>query len=241
MPQRGKPAQGDITRVVETSSGNGLGDGMNLRARRRSMVRGRRRAALNRRAGLRNLGYVLSPVPALAVQGTYLLYSLNTLFTIEPGPVPDGFESRFDAPGGIPFYLPWTGLIPSVAFAAVAIVGMVREERSRIREHRPFFLGFVWGLGAIYTYGYGVGFIVMTPTGNGMLLVSGCLGVCSIVSLVVAFVKLAMHHLSGRATSASDHTAPTVAEGTPGQYVQLDSGAARTHKADMACGSGDES
>lgn len=40
MPQRGKPAQGDITRVVETSSGNGLGDGMNLRARRRSMVRG---------------------------------------------------------------------------------------------------------------------------------------------------------------------------------------------------------
>lgn len=205
------------------------------------MVRGRRRASFEGGKSVRNLSYALSPVPALAVQGTYLLYSLNTLFTIEPGSVPDGFDSRFDAPGGIPFYLPWTVLIPSVAFAAVAIVGMVREERSRIREHRPFFLGFVWGLGAIYTYGYGIGFVVMTPTGNGMLLVSGCLGVCSIVSLVVAFVKLAMHHLSGRATSASEHTAPTVAEGTPGQYGQLDSGAARTQEADMACASGDES
>ena len=205
------------------------------------MVRGRRRASLEGGKSVRSLSYALSPVPALAVQGTYLLYSLNTLFTIEPGPVPDGFDSRFDAPGGIPFYLPWTVLIPSVALAAVAIVGMVREERSRIREHRPFFLGFVWGLGAIYTYGYGVGFIVMTPTGNGMLFVSCCLGVCSIVSLVVAFVKLAMHHLHGRAAFAPDHAAPTVAAGTPGQYFHLDSGAARTHQADMACTSGDES
>lgn len=213
---------------------------MNLRARRRSMVSGRRKAALNRRASLRNFGCALSPVPALAVQGTYLLYSLNTLFTIEPGPVPDGFDSRFDAPGGIPFYLPWTVLIPSVALAAVAIVGMVREERSRIREHRPFFLGFVWGLGAIYTYGYSLGFIVLTPTGNGMLLVSACLGVCSIVSFVIASLKLATHHLSDRATSASVHTAPSLADGTPGQRDRLDRGVARTHKNDMACASGDE-
>lgn len=190
---------------------------------------------------MRALGYVLSPVPALAVQGTYLLYSFNTLMTIAPGPAPDGFESRFDAPGGIPFYLPWTVLIPSVAFAMGSIISMIREDRARIREHRPYFLGFVWGLGAIYTYGYGLGFIVVTPTGNGMLLVSGCLGFCSIVSLAVASAKLFTHHLALRTASASAITVPSAVEGALGQQVSVDRGDARPDKVSKTRTSRDES
>lgn len=174
-------------------------------------MRGRRRAATDSRKRVHDLAYVFSPVPALAVQGTYILYSVNTLFTIAPRPVSEEFDSRFDAPGGVPFSLPWPILVPSVIFAVVAIVGMAREKRSRIREHRLFFLGFVWGLGAIYTYGYGLGFIVVTPTGNGMLLVSGCLALCCFMSLIIASVKLAGHHLSGRTAADFDGTARDMA------------------------------
>lgn len=159
---------------------------------------GRRCAAPDLGGRIRFLGYALSPVPALAVQVTYILYSLNTLVTLTPGPVAEDFDSRFDAPGGIPFHLPWVILMPSVLLAGVAVMSMIRDKPSRIREHRPYFLGFVWGLGAIYTYGYGIGFIAQTRFGNGMLLVSGCLTLCSVVSLATAFVQMVKNHGSGR-------------------------------------------
>lgn len=170
----------------------------------RAAARGRRRAAVVRGGSAGVVAYTLSPLPALAVQITYIVYSLNTLFTIAPGPVPDDFDSRFDAPGGVPFHLPWAILLPSVIFAGAAVVGIISEEPLRVREHRPFFLGFVWGLGAIYTYGYGIGFIALTPVGNGMLLISGLLAFCSSVSMTVASVKLARQHVSDRRERAHE-------------------------------------
>ena len=158
---------------------------------------GRRRATPDLGGRVRLLGYALSPVPALAVQLTYILYSLNTLVTITPGPVPEDFDSRFDAPGGVPFHLPWVILVPSVLLAGVAVMSMIRDKPSSIRDHRPYFLGFVWGLGSIYTYGYGIGFIAQTRFGNGMLLVSGCLALCSVVSMATASVQLVKKRVSG--------------------------------------------
>lgn len=182
----------------------------------RAAARGRRRAAVVRGGNAGVLAYTLSPLPALAVQITYIVYSLNTLLTIAPGPVPDDFDSRFDAPGGVPFHLPWTILLPTVVSAGAAVVGIIREEPARVGEHRPYFLSFVWGLGAIYTYGYGIGFIALTPVGNGMLLISGLLAFCSSVSMTVASVKLTRQHVSDRRERAHDDD-----RGTRGDHREL--------------------